>query len=61
MSKKEDEIGLEIHHPEITERKPPNDKIIAFEVEEHDENICTYCNTKNLKQAKFCSDCGKRF
>ena len=61
MSEKEDEIGLEIHAPEITERKPPNDKIISYEVEENGENVCPECNTKNLKKAKFCSDCGKRF
>ena len=61
MREKEDEIGLEIEHPEIIERKPPNYKIIEFMIEEDSTKTCSECNTKNLKEAIFCSECGKHF
>ena len=59
--KEEDDIHFKVKEPEITERKPPNDKIIAYEIEENDGIVCPNCNIKNLKEAKFCSECGKRF
>ena len=61
MSEKEDEIGLEIEHPEIMDRKPPNYKIIEFMIEDDNSKNCPDCNTKNLKEAIFCSECGKQF
>ena len=61
MSDKEDDIGLEIEHPEIIEMKPPNYKILKFMIEKANSNVCPDCNTKNLKEAKFCAECGKQF
>jgi hypothetical protein len=59
----------ETHHPkivdweetEITVQKPPNDKIIEYEVEVNGEKDCLKCNTKNEMRSKFCCNCGNRF
>lgn len=60
MREKEDEIGLEIEHPEIIEKKPPNHKILKFMLEKDNSKVCPDCNTKNLKEAQFCAECGKQ-
>lgn len=53
---------LDYEETEIVEQKPPNNKIIEYEVVEENQKInCPECNTENLKKAKFCSNCGKRF
>jgi len=61
LNDREDEIGLEIEHPEIIERKPPNYKIIEFMFEKDNSKVCPDCKTKNLKEAIFCAECGKQF
>ena len=59
--KEEDHIPIKVKDAEIIEQKPPNDKIIEFKIDYSDSIICPECNTKNLKKALFCSECGKRF
>ena len=58
----------ESHHPkivdweetEITVQKPPNNKIIKYEIEENREKDCLDCHTKNQMGAKICSNCGSK-
>ncbi len=49
-----------IEEIEIIEQKPPNDKIIQYDIGEKGEKDCPNCNAKNLKKARFCAECGKR-
>ena len=54
-------VFVSLEDPEIIEKKPPNDRIIDYKLEEEGIKYCPECSTKNLMKAKFCADCGKRF